>query len=174
MLVRKTGDFLCRLNTVHFRENEIIEDTQGDTALDADPSARQQIINDALKRFTNVLDSHLYMFPSEVQTMLKYIHEHLFEETLTVERVKEACKLKNNNVTTKFLQTVGVGTREYIVSQRLKAAASVLHTSEASMYQIAFAVGFTEETFSKLFKKKYGCTPLNYRRERSKRNEQEK
>ncbi|MBI3586887.1 MAG: helix-turn-helix transcriptional regulator [Ignavibacteriales bacterium] len=144
------------------------------TVLDTDPSARQQMISGALRRFTNVLDSRLGFFPSEVQIMLRYIHEHLFEETLTVESVKEACQLKNNNVTTKFLQTVGVGTREYIVSQRLKAAASILHTTEVSIYQIAFAVGFTEETFSKLFKKKYGCTPLNYRRERSKRNGQEK
>lgn len=143
-------------------------------AFDTDPAVQEQIIRDALERFTNVLDSHLYMFPSEVQTMLRYIHEHLFEETLTVERVKGACGFKNNNITTKFLQTVGVGTREYIVSQRLKAAASILHTTEVSIYQVAFAVGLTEETFSKLFKKKYGCTPLNYRRERSKKNGQEK
>lgn len=141
-------------------------------ALAVDPAAQERIINDALRGFVNVLDSRIDFFPIEVQTMLKYIHEHLFEETLTVEKVKEACRLKNNNITTKFWQNVGTGTREYIVTQRLKAAASILHATEVSMYQVAFAVGFTEEAFSKLFKKKYGCTPLNYRR--AKKNGQEK
>lgn len=142
------------------------------SAFDTDPVAQKQIINDALRGFVNVLDSRIDFFPIEVQIMLKYIHKHLFEETLTVEKVKEACRLKNNNITTKFWQNVGTGTREYIVTQRLKAAASILHTTEANIYQIAFVVGFTEEAFSKLFKKKYGCTPLNYRR--AKKNGQEK
>lgn len=140
-------------------------------ALAVDPVAQERIINDALRGFVNVLDSRIDFFPIEVQTMLKYIHEHLFEETLTVEKVKESCRLRNNNITTKFWQNVGTGTREYIVSQRLKAAASILHATEVSMYQVAFAVGFTEEAFSKLFKKKYGCTPLNYRS--AKKNGQE-
>lgn len=139
-----------------------------------DPIAQLKSIEEALKRFTDLLDSRLDYFPEEVQRMLRYIHEHLFEDTLTVEKVKTACLLTDNNVTTRFRQTVGVGTRQYIVYQRLKAAASVLHTTEVKVYLLASAIGYTEETFSKLFKKAYSCSPLHYRKGRAKRNAQEK
>lgn len=126
--------------------------------------ASEKIIEEALTRFRDSLYSRLECFPLEAQKMLRYIHEHLFEETLTVEEVKRACGLTNNNVTTKFRQSVGLGAREYIVDQRLKAATAILHEREVTIYLLAAALGYTEEAGSKLFKKTFGCPPLQYRK----------
>jgi AraC-like DNA-binding protein len=134
-----------------------------------DVAAQQHVIEEGLKRFTGLLDSHLGFFPEDVQRMLRYVHDHLFEETLTVERLKADCGLKNHNVTTEFPLAVGIGTHEYIVNQRLKAAATILSKNEINIYLVASAIGYTEEAFSRLFRETYGCTPSQYREDQSRR-----
>jgi transcriptional regulator GlxA family with amidase domain len=114
--------------------------------------AEREVIEDVLRGFRDTLDAHLDSHPPYVQQMLKYIHDHLFDSTLAIEEVKKACRLSNNNITTKFRHSVGLGTREYIRSQRLKVAAAILHKMDVNIYLVADAVGYTEEAFSKLFK----------------------
>lgn len=134
----------------------------------------QELIRHALAKFRDALDSHFSNFPAEVQTMLRYIHRHLFEKTLTVERIRKACGLANNNVSSRFKQCVGVGPCEYIAALKLRAASSVLRNGDAHVYLLASAVGYTEEAFSRLFKKTFHCTPTQYRRQNVERNGQEK
>lgn len=144
----------------------------------ADVIIQKQIIENALNNFRDIINLHIEFYPVEIQKMLKYIHKHLFEKTLTIEGVKTACKLTNHNITTKFKNCLGEGAREYIVRLRLTAAASILHYKSVNVYLIAEAVGYTEEAFSKLFKKTFGCSALHYRqnilREMDKKNGQEK
>jgi len=134
---------------------------------------QQEVIEVGLKKFTDPLNSNLDLFPEEVQRILRCVHSHLFERSLTVEIVKAKCGLKNNNVTTKFRLVIGVGIREYVTSQRLKAAASILSNHQLAIYLVATAVGYTEEAFSRLFRETYDCTPSQYREMQSKRKGQE-
>lgn len=138
-----------------------------------DPADQQEAVKEVQRRFREILDSRLEMFPADVQSMMKYIHAHLFENTLTVDKIKRICRQANNNIVTRFRMTVGIGVREYIVNQRLKAAASVLCNTQVNIYFVASSIGYTEEAFSRLFKKTYGCTPSEYRRERKGQNGQE-
>lgn len=123
-----------------------------------------RIMQATLVGFKNAADPHLDRMPCEVQRMLRYIHQHLFDRSLTVEKVKEECCLTNNNVSTRFRQSTGMGVRGYIINHRLKAARVVLRDMDISIYLLASVVGYTEEAFSRLFKKVYGCTPLEYPR----------
>jgi AraC-like DNA-binding protein len=142
----------------------IYDTNLGKEAFRNDLKLRQQIIGDALKEFTGLSESNLDHYPMEVQEMLEYIRKHLFEKNLTIEKMKRDCRLTNNNVTTMFRQTVGSGARKYIISQRLKVAAMVLHAMDVNVYLVAAAIGYSEEAFSRLFKKNYGCTPCYYRK----------
>ena len=139
-----------------------------------DMATQQQVIDEGLRRFRDLLNSHISLFPENVQRMLRYAHDHLFEETLTVERVMADCGLRNHNVTSRFRVAVGIGMHEYIVNQRLKAAASVLSKNEVNIYLVASAIGYTEEAFSRLFRQTYDCTPSEYRDGESKGKGQEK
>jgi AraC-like DNA-binding protein len=124
--------------------------------------SQQQFIKEALKRFTELLDSRLDHFPREVQIMLRYIHQHLFDKDLTVEKIERACSLRNHNVATKFRHAVGVGPAECISNLRMEAAAFVLLKRKVEINLLADAVGYTEEGFPRRFKKVYGCSPLQY------------
>ena len=94
--------------------------------------------------------------------MLKYIHNHLFENTLTINEVKSACQVRNNNIATKFRLLVGTGIREFVINHRLNAAETVLKEAKVSIYLLVNAVDYTEEAFSKLFKRVKGESPLRY------------
>ncbi len=62
------------------------------------------------------------------------------------------------------LQTyTGLSTTEFIRSQRLKQAVNILKTSDASINEVAYTVGFnTPSYFIKCFKEVYGNTPSEY------------
>ena len=59
----------------------------------------------------------------------------------------------------------GKGFREYLTELRLTDAASLLRYSELSVTEIAYSVGFCESNyFSNVFKKQYGISPKDYRK----------
>ncbi|MGD6830711.1 response regulator transcription factor [Sutcliffiella halmapala] len=63
-----------------------------------------------------------------------------------------------------FKRLFAVPFQEFIVSQRLDRAKLLLLTSDKKMYEISEEVGFDNPNyFSTSFKKKYGCSPLQYR-----------
>lgn len=123
---------------------------------------QQDAIQKSFQGFVGQLDQNADAMPFEVQVILRYVHAHLFEPVLTAHAIKKACGLANNNVTTRFRRATGMGIWEYVANQRLAAAARVLSTQRVNIYLLAAAVGYTEEAFSKAFKNKYACTPLEY------------
>jgi len=63
----------------------------------------------------------------------------------------------------KLKALTGLSTSEFIRSQRLKQAVHILTTSDASVNEVAYAVGFnTPSYFIKCFKETYKKTPLEY------------
>ena len=58
----------------------------------------------------------------------------------------------------------GRGPIDYLIDLRIKRAQRLLRTSRARMKEIAAAVGIEDiYHFSKLFKKRVGCSPSEYR-----------
>jgi AraC-like DNA-binding protein len=63
----------------------------------------------------------------------------------------------------KLLAYTGLTTTSFIRSQRLKQALHILKTSDASINEVAYAVGFnTPSYFIKCFKEVYKKTPAEY------------
>lgn len=136
--------------------------------------AQEKLIKQALEAFRQRLGSEAEKYPRRVQDALRYIHVHLFEQTLTVGEVKRLCHCSNNNISTVFRRVVRVGMREYIMGKRMEAAAYALEQHEVSISLLASFVGYETESFSRLFRRKYGCTPNSYRGRREADNEQKK
>lgn len=98
--------------------------------------------------------------PRDVAAVLEFIHGHIFESSLDVNTVKHGCRIKNNNISTRFRIVLGLGIREYIERLRLYAASRLLQDRRFEVYLIAMAVGYDhQETFCRAFRRHFGYPP---------------
>lgn len=65
-----------------------------------------------------------------------------------------------------FKQLGGISPQRFVINQRLRKATELLRDSSKQISEIACLTGIKDEFyFSKLFKKKHGISPYNYRKE---------
>jgi AraC-like DNA-binding protein len=96
-----------------------------------------------------------------------YVAAHLGEE-LSLERVGEAVAASPGYLGKVFRQETGLGFVSYLNEARLSEAARLIVETREPVQEIARRVGFnTPAYFIKLFKGRYGLTPLDFRRARA-------
>lgn len=65
---------------------------------------------------------------------------------------------------TLFKKYTGVHFTDYLINLRVERAKQLLQETNEKIYQIANKVGYQDvKYFTRVFKKKYGCTPEEYR-----------
>jgi len=102
--------------------------------------------------------------PRDIREILDYAGSHLFEEGLNVDAILRACNLRNHNISSRFKLTIGVSIRDYIEGQRMRVASSLLGYPELEIYLISASLGYShQESFSRAFRRHFGCTPSEYR-----------
>jgi YesN/AraC family two-component response regulator len=79
--------------------------------------------------------------------MMKYVHLHLYRNSLSVQDIKDACRCKNHNIVSLFKQELELDVHHYIATLRLEAAAHVLRRNKVTITLLATCVGYTGETF---------------------------
>lgn len=93
----------------------------------------------------------------------KHVHEHL-TEPLTLVSVAHALSVAPAYLSTMFKQSLGVSFSHYVSDMRLHYAANLITSSQSSITEICFAVGFGNFShFSKCFKRRFGLAPRAYR-----------
>ncbi|WP_435623331.1 response regulator [Flagellimonas sp.] len=103
-----------------------------------------------LNRVQDVLDSKLTTSSFSTQE---------FSESVGMSRMQLHRKLK---------ALTGLSASEFVRSQRLKLAASLLEQSDINVSQIGYQVGFNDPSyFTKCFKEAYGVSPSQYGKNRS-------
>ncbi|MEM9593290.1 MAG: helix-turn-helix transcriptional regulator [Acidobacteriota bacterium] len=102
--------------------------------------------------------------PREAVRILECVHRDLFDPELNVAAVRRRCGLRNNNISTRFRQAVGVGLRDYIESIRIRAASFLLRYPDLEIHLIGKVVGYVhQETFCRAFRRCADCTPSQWR-----------
>ena len=73
--------------------------------------------------------------------------------------------LSPNYLSTIFKTETGMTIFDYMTQIRMEAAAKLILNGEAKIQEVAQAVGYNNtQSFTRLFKKTYRMTPLEYRR----------
>ena len=102
---------------------------------------------------------------STLKIMLAYIHDH-YRERITVDDLAQAGYISKSYCTNLFRKHLHNSPINYIIKYRLELSEELLTNSTMTITNISYQVGFSSSSFFiETFRKFYGCTPLEYRRD---------
>jgi AraC-like DNA-binding protein len=103
--------------------------------------------------------------PREIREVLAHIHQNLFDLRLNVRHLKSCCRIRDNNVSSRFRYLMGMTIKQYVEILRMEAASRLLRKEEIGILDVSVSVGYHNlQTFYRAFERYYGCTPASYRR----------
>ena len=87
----------------------------------------------------------------------------LIESSFNVEEFSKAVGMSRMQLHRKLKALTGLSASEFVRSQRLKLAASLLKKSDINVSQVGYSVGFNDHSyFTKCFRELYNMTPSEY------------
>ena len=100
-----------------------------------------------------------------LKAMLSFIHEN-YARPIRVRDVADAAGVCERECFRCFTQSLDLTPTAYLTRHRVDAAARLLRESSMSAAEIAAACGFSDASyFGKVFRRAFGCTPAQYRRQ---------
>ena len=98
-----------------------------------------------------------------MKRIMKSINEHVSDPEFNVERMSEEIGLSRAQLHRKMKEITGISSSEFIRNIRLEQAAKLICEGKINITQVAYAVGYNNQThFSTVFKKHYGMSPTEY------------
>ena len=95
--------------------------------------------------------------------IMKCINENLSDSDFNVEKLTEQVGISRAQLHRKMKEITGISAGDFIRNLRLEQAARLIRENKINVTQVAYAVGFNNQThFSTVFKKHYGMTPTEY------------
>ena len=100
-----------------------------------------------------------------VNEVKNYI-DHNYHRKIKVEDIASGLFLSRGYVRNVFYKKTGMSPKAYLQSVRFDAAYNLLKNTNYTIAEILRSVGYDDQfNFSKLFRKKYGISPSDYRKE---------
>lgn len=100
----------------------------------------------------------------KIKMVLSYMEDH-YNQKITVEEMAEECGYSASHFMRWFKEMTGTKFGSYLIELRLEKAARTLRTTEETVLEVAGKTGFNNlSNFNRLFKKKYGITPSEFRK----------
>lgn len=161
------GVYSYQLEKEEPRIRRLIEKIFSSTALNKNETEAETIANLTLflaelgqivQKKSNV--SHADDRIAQILPLMNY----RFAREIDLDQYAQAINLSRSRFCHLFKQTMGCSPHTYILDLRLEHAAEFLLSTDDPISQISYAVGFTDPFyFSRLFKKKFGISPKNFR-----------
>lgn len=101
-----------------------------------------------------------------VRSVKKYIDKHYTDSELDLSHISQLFNVNKSYISKLMKQEIGKSFIEYLTDIRLEKAKKILedHHPRVTMYDVSTRVGYTSQHyFSRVFKKAYGISPLEYR-----------
>lgn len=109
---------------------------------------------------TNRLITHNEKLP---QLIKEYIHKN-YSDRITLGIISQKFGCCNATLTKSFKKEYNSSIMEYLCKVRLEKSAEMIRKTRKSFKEISNECGFYDQNyFSKLFAKKYGCSPTEYK-----------
>ncbi|MEZ0535715.1 PocR ligand-binding domain-containing protein [Caldicellulosiruptoraceae bacterium PP1] len=113
-----------------------------------------------------IIDSEMIRISS--LSTIKKVEEYIknnYMNNITLEDIANLVYLSPTYLSYLFKKQTGITFKEYLIGQRLKKAQELMDNTDYSIGEISKLVGIDDQNyFSRLFKAKYGISPLNYKK----------
>ena len=123
------------------------------------------------EKIQNTREMGLYFSHTQV-TKIKEIQNYMtsdLKEHYTLEQLSDKFDIPLTSMKTCFKGVFGCSIYAYMKSYRMQAATVLLRNSDCSITEIALKMGYDNPSkFSEVFKKEYGITPSEFRKEQMK------
>ncbi len=104
----------------------------------------------------------------QIAKALLFIHQNI-ENNINVTDVLKKIAISRRALEKRFLDVTGSAVYKYICNLRIQKFTDKLLASKKTINEVAFESGFNDnKNLSRLFKQIHGCTPLQYRKDKSK------
>lgn len=101
----------------------------------------------------------------KMKIIMKHVENHYMEK-ISIADIAEVAGFSESHFMRYFKETMGTSFIDYLREYRLTMAARLLLASDASILSISEEVGFDNLSyFNRAFKKEYGVTPSQYRKQ---------
>ena len=100
----------------------------------------------------------------KMKAMMRYIHDH-YPDTISVHQLAWEAHISKRTCFRLFQDNLHMTPVEYMQSYRLRMACQMLAKGTASVTEISGRCGLGSTSyFGKVFREKFGCTPLEFRK----------
>lgn len=109
----------------------------------------------------------------KVNEVLNFVRKHVYESSkMNLDVISKKVGLSKNYINKIFKKSTGESIQQYVMAYRLNLAENRLTRGDYSIKEIAFQLGFTDEShFIKHFKKMYQMNPGEYRKQIKQKSE---
>ncbi|WP_099206174.1 AraC family transcriptional regulator [Scatolibacter rhodanostii] len=133
-------------------------------------TGREAFLCSQIWEIFSFLDSRNESSENRVKTYIEQAiscieNEYMME--LSVQEIADRLNLNRSYFSTLFKLHTGISPQQYLLNFRLNKAAFLLQKHNYSVTQAALSTGYSDVfTFSKMFKKKFGVSPLTYQKQK--------
>lgn len=100
----------------------------------------------------------------KIKSILKYIETN-YQQNISIEEISDVCGFSTSHFMKFFKNNMGTSFVNYLNDYRLSMASRMLVSSQDNIIDIAADCGYDNLSyFNRIFKKKYGLTPKEYRK----------
>ncbi len=122
-----------------------------------------------IKKIVDINNEENNLYRSEILKAVEYIEKHCTEE-ISLRDVANHVNISPNYFSMLFKKEMGVVFSEYLLNIRLEKAKLFLKKKGIKIYEAASKAGFNnDQYFNRVFKQKYGVTPLTFKRQSEQR-----
>lgn len=123
-----------------------------------------EMLNTYKNNYIDFTSDNHNAIPADILQTLNYIHEHL-HENITIDILSEIAGFNTSYFCRYFKKYMGVSPMKYINNSKMDFAKYFISTTNKSLKEISFLLGFADQfTFSKKFKEYYGISPSEFRK----------
>ena len=131
------------------------------------PHIAQEIMQQEVDAYKATLPQPDPSWPIGVRELHRLLNERLFDLDVSIEELREACGMRDHNLSSRFGAFVGLCPEAYRQMHRIALAKRLLYCptlQRTPVSQIALALGYARhQSFATAFRRCEGCTPSEFK-----------